>query len=268
MAIDFQQKPNYTAEDLRCIMELLRSEEGCPWDREQTHKSIRKNLIEETYEAVEAIDNEDSPLLKEELGDIMLQVVFHARISEEAGGFNLDDVADGICKKLIIRHPHIFGESIVSDSEGVLEQWEDIKRQEKHQETYSETLRSVPVQLPALMRSVKLVKRAEKAGLRYDSAQTALDDVQRRLDSLREAVTQKDKDLQGLYLGELLLGLSAVSRLTRQDAEENLSFASERFINRFEKLEALVTERGIKMDALSKTELCQLWQVVLAELHD
>lgn len=268
MSIDFTQKDSYNIEDLKRIMELLRSEGGCPWDREQTHKSIRKNMIEETYEVVEAIDNEDSLLLKEELGDIMLQVVFHARISEESGGFNLEDVADGICKKLIVRHPHIFGEAVIKDAEGVLDQWDDIKRKEKHQETFSETLRSVPIQLPALMRSVKLVKRAEKAGLKFDSAIDAVDDVEKKLSSLKAAIAADDKDAQGRHLGEVLLSLSSVSRLIRQDAEENLTFASDRFIKAFEKLEALISKRGISMNVLPKAELSQLWRDVLAGLHN
>ena len=136
--MDFKIKDNYTFSDLRAIMEMLRSEDGCPWDREQTHKSIRKDLIEETYEVVEAIDNDDSHLLCEELGDLLLQVAFHSRISEEAGEFNIDDVADGICKKLILRHPHVFGEVKVSDSGEVLDNWEKIKKEEKQRNTLSD----------------------------------------------------------------------------------------------------------------------------------
>ena len=130
--MEFKIKDNYKFEDLRAIMEMLRGEGGCPWDREQTHKSIRKDLIEETYEVIEAIDNDDAHLLCEELGDLLLQVVFHARISEEAGEFNADDVADGICKKLILRHPHVFGDVQVSSSGEVLDNWEKIKKEEKH----------------------------------------------------------------------------------------------------------------------------------------
>lgn len=133
--MDFKYKEKYNIEDLLTIMRLLRSEDGCPWDREQTHQSIRKNLIEETYEAAEAIDREDMPLLKEELGDVLLQVVFHARMEEEKGNFSFDDVADGICKKLIVRHPHIFADVTADNAEQVLANWDSIKKKEKGQQT-------------------------------------------------------------------------------------------------------------------------------------
>lgn len=266
MAANFERKSAYTMEDLRRIMELLRSDEGCPWDREQTHKSIRMNLIEETYEAIEAIDTDNAPLLKEELGDIMLQVVFHARMSEEAGGFNLDGVADGICKKLISRHPHIFGDMEIDTAEGVLDQWEAIKRVEKQQETYTESLRGVSTSLPALMRAEKLIKRAEKSGLGYSSAAEALDSTERIIKDLRKAFEQNEDT--GPYIGDLLLNITALARTGRVDAEEQLSFASERFISRFALTEQLAARHNMDMNALSKAELCQLWQDVLAGFHN
>ena len=156
MGLSFDQKQNYRIEDLLRIMELLRGEGGCPWDREQTHQSIRNNLIEEAYEVVEAIDMESPEMLKEELGDLLLQVAFHSRMSEEAGHFRFDDVADGICKKLILRHPHIFGEVSVRDPEEVLDNWEEIKKREKGQKTATDAVKSVPRVFPALMRSQKV----------------------------------------------------------------------------------------------------------------
>lgn len=158
-----------TYADLRMITALLRAPDGCPWDREQTHESVRDNFIEETYEAVEAIDNRDPELLCEELGDVLLQVMFHARIEEERGGFSLDDVCDGICRKLILRHPHVFGDTVVKNTDQVLDNWDAIKQRSKSQTTATETLESVARSLPGLMRAEKLLGRAEKAGYLDDA---------------------------------------------------------------------------------------------------
>ena len=160
-----KEKNEHKIGDLVDIMRILRSEGGCPWDREQTHETIRKNLIEETYEVVEAIDNEDMPLMREELGDLLLQVVFHAQIAKENGYFDFDDVCNDVCKKLIIRHPHIFADVEADTSEKVLENWDKIKMKEKQQKTPVETMDSVSRALPSLMRAEKLAGKAAKAGL-------------------------------------------------------------------------------------------------------
>lgn len=159
-----KDKDRYTMDDLVAIMALLRAEDGCPWDREQTHESIRSNFIEETYEVVEAIDTKDAPLLREELGDVLLQVVFHARISEEAGDFSFDDVADEVCRKLVVRHPHIFSDVEADTTDKVLTNWDKIKAETKQQKTVSDTLNSVSRSLPSLMRATKIAKKAAKAG--------------------------------------------------------------------------------------------------------
>lgn len=159
-----QNKERYTVGDLLEIMALLRAEDGCPWDREQTHESIRSNFIEETYEVIEAIDTADAALLREELGDVLLQVVFHARISEEAGEFTFDDVADEVCRKLVVRHPHIFADVEADTTEKVLTNWDKIKAETKHRDTLADTLNSVPRTLPSLMRAAKIAKKAAKAG--------------------------------------------------------------------------------------------------------
>jgi len=162
--VNYQKKQNYTFPDLVEIVSILRGEGGCPWDREQNHKSIRQNMLEEAYEACEAIDRESPEMLCEELGDVMLQVVFHAQMEREIGGFNIDDVADGVCKKLILRHPHIFADVKVADSEEVLRNWDAIKKVEKNQKTTGDTLDAVAKSLPALIRAEKVLKKAEKAG--------------------------------------------------------------------------------------------------------
>ena len=162
--MDFTIKERYQFEDLLKIMEILRSENGCMWDRAQDHHSIRRNFIEETYEVCEAIDNEDVDLLREELGDVLLQVVFHTRIEEEKGTFNIDDVADGICKKLIYRHPHIFGSVDVASTEEILNNWDALKKVEKGQKSTTDTLNSVARSLPALIRAEKVQYKVAKVG--------------------------------------------------------------------------------------------------------
>ena len=161
---ELKNKERYTVDDLVTIMEVLRSENGCPWDREQTHESIRQNFIEETYEVIEAIDTQDVPLMREELGDVLLQVVFHARISQEAGEFSFDDVADEVCRKLVIRHPHVFGDIQVDNSGEVLVNWEKIKEETKHRQTVTESLTSVSRTLPSLMRAAKIAKKTKNGG--------------------------------------------------------------------------------------------------------
>lgn len=153
----------YGIDDLLAIMERLRQPDGCPWDREQDHHSIRNDFIEETYEAAEAIDRENREELCEELGDVLLQIVFHCQIEREQQGFDFTDVCDGICKKLIERHPHVFGSISVENSDEVLENWDMIKQKSKHQNTFTDTLKSVPAAYPALMRAQKIQKRAKKA---------------------------------------------------------------------------------------------------------
>lgn len=155
-------KEQYTLDDLRTLTEVLRSPDGCPWDREQTHQSIRNDLIEECYEVVEAIDNADPVLLREELGDVLFQVYFHARIEEEAGRFSIDEVAGDICAKMIYRHPHVFGDTVAENSEKVLENWEKLKKAEKHRDTVRASMDAVPHMLPALMRAQKIAGKAIK----------------------------------------------------------------------------------------------------------
>lgn len=210
-------KENYTVADLREIMELLRAPGGCPWDREQDHKSIRRNLIEETYEVVEAIDTDNKVLMCEELGDLMLQVVFHARIAEEAGSFNLDDVADGICKKLILRHPHIFADVKADTSEKVLENWDKIKVVEKHQKSDREVLDSVSHSLPSLIRADKLISKAKKLG--YDTPNGEV---------VAHAV--KGSENTEKAIGELLLSVVALAKELGVDSEKALADACDELV--------------------------------------
>ncbi len=226
--IDFVYKSSYNVSDLRQIVKILRGEGGCPWDREQTHESIRREFIEEVYEAVEAIDEKDSEHLREELGDVLLQVVFHADIEEDAGRFDLDAVADGVCKKLILRHPHVFGDVSVADSAEVLRNWDKIKRAEKHRDTLAADLDSVAKSLPALWRAEKIQKKAIKAGALENGTEEALESAGTALETARRALTEGDGEEKAL--GDLLFACVRLTRLRKLDPEALLNDASDRFI--------------------------------------
>lgn len=255
----FLQKDQYKVEDLRLIMELLRSEQGCPWDREQTHQSIRNNFIEEVYEACEAIDLDDTEMLREELGDVLLQVVFHSQMSREQGGFDLDDVADRICKKLILRHPHIFGDIKVANSEQVLNNWDEIKKKEKGHDTVTETMKAVPKVFPALLRSAKVQKRAAKSGFDYPDVFMALDDLESELKELRAAIDLNDQLNMQEELGDLLFSCVNVARFLKVDPEDALAKSCEKFIRRFEVVEELAASDHIDMKTQSIDQLNELW---------
>ena len=259
MPVNFQQKASYGIDDLLEIMALLRGEDGCPWDREQDHHSIRRNFLEETYEVLEAIDTGDPVLLREELGDVLLQVVFHARLEQEAGRFDFGDVCDGICKKLILRHPHVFGTAEVSDSGEVTQNWDRIKAKSKGQTTASQTLESVPRVLPALLRSDKIQSRAAKAGFAYPEFSWAMKDLESELEELKEAAASGSEAQIGEELGDLLFAAVNVARMLHQDPEERLDKACEKFIGRFTQVEQLVLKRGIDLKTASAEQLSNLW---------
>lgn len=225
-------------DDLCAIVALLRDPaDGCPWDKEQTHASIRKNLIEETYEVADAIDLCDSALLCEELGDLLLQVALHTQMEAERGAFAMEDVCTGICKKLIARHPHIFGEGAARTPDEVLGAWEQIKRREKHRESLAEDLRSVPRALPALMRAQKAAKRAAEHGVSGSGAGAARE-LPRYVEGLQKAAEGDDPNEREYWLGELLFRTAAAAHALGCDAEEALTRAADRFIERAEERKA------------------------------
>lgn len=258
--MDFLIKQKYNIDDLKAIMKILRGENGCPWDREQDHKSIRKNFIEETYEAVEAIDNDDMVLLKEELGDVLLQIVFHSQMEDEKDVFNFDDVVNDICKKLIIRHPHVFSDVKVKNTDEVLDNWNKIKREQKKQKTATESLCDVPKQLPALMRSSKVQSRAKKAGFDYPVVSMAVDDLKSEVIELEQAM--KNNDIVNIKeeLGDILFACVNVTRFFDVDAEEALTFSCNKFINRFLKVEEIAKEENISLKQSNIDVLNELWK--------
>ncbi len=260
MKFDFNIKEVYNCDDLLKIMSILRSETGCPWDIEQTHLSLRKNLLEEAYEVAEAIDLASPVLLCEELGDLLLQVVFHSRIAEQKGDFSFINVTDGICKKLIHRHPHIFSDIIASDSETVLANWDSIKREEKGHKNYTDTLKSVPASLPALMKSAKVQSRAAKSGFDYPDADWAMKDLLSEIDELKEAILEKNEQNITEELGDLLFSIVNLSRFLKVDAEEALNKSCDKFIYRFEKVENLAISKNIDMKSSDINFLDKLWK--------
>ena len=253
-------KDRYLFDDLVMLVEVLRSEKGCPWDREQTHKSIRKDLIEETYEVVEAIDIEDPALLREELGDLMLQVVFHAGIEKEEGRFTIDDVANDICVKLIHRHPHVFGDVVAENTDKVLSNWETIKSEEKSRNTVTDKLRAIPAMLPALMRAEKVGKKAKCFD--FSDANEVLDKVSEELVELSDAISSESKIEIEEEMGDLFLSLTSLCRKLGVEPEVALNRATDKFIDRFDVVERIVLERNMTMENTSNEILNQIWDEI------
>ncbi len=263
--VDFTMKDKYNCADLLKIMRLLRSPEGCPWDAQQTHESIKKNLIEETYEVIEAINKKDSELLCEELGDLLMQIVFHAQMEEDKGVFDFDDVADGICKKLIVRHPHVFSTVTVDSVDQVLSNWNEIKKQTKGQKTVTDSMSSVPRELPALMRAEKLQKKAADVGFDWPDIEGALEKLSEETAELRKAIEGGNKTQIDEEFGDLLFSAVNVSRFIKTNAEESLMGASDKFLRRFAMVEKKATEKGMDMKNASLEELDALWNEVKEE---
>lgn len=256
---DLRNRQQYGMDELLAVMRILRSEHGCPWDREQTHASIRSDFLEECYEAIEAIDCDDPAMMREELGDVLLQVVFHCQIETEQQRFCFEDICDELCRKLIVRHPHVFGEITVSDSSEVLRNWDAIKRETKQQTTYAETLESVCKALPALMYAQKLGKRASRAGMDWSSAEEAFSCVRLETEELAEAMASGDAAKIEDELGDLLFSCVNTARHLGIDAETALRAASEKFLRRFAATEALVTADGKHMPDCTLEVLDTYW---------
>jgi len=261
--LDFVSKLSYDVNDLRELMRLLCGEGGCPWDREQTHDSIRRNMLEEAYEAVEAIDSKNTEHLIEELGDVLMQVVFHADIAERANEFSLDDIADATCKKLISRHPHVFGDVKVDTGDDYLAFWDEMKRKEKHHETTSEIMNSVASSLPALWRAEKIQKKAAKVGFDWPDHSGATDALRAELVELDEAI-QANSGIEE-ELGDLIFSAVNVARFFDIDPENALNNASTKFIERFTRMEAMATQQGNNLENMSLAEMEELYQAVKAQ---
>ncbi|MCQ2416186.1 MAG: nucleoside triphosphate pyrophosphohydrolase [Oscillospiraceae bacterium] len=254
--------PHYGMAELLQILQVLRSENGCPWDKEQTHQSIRKDLLEECYEAAEAIDADSVPMMREELGDVLLQVAFHCQIETEKSNFTFDDICDEVCRKLVVRHPHVFGTVQVENSDEVLKNWDAIKQETKHQETATDTLEAVCKALPALMYAQKVGKRASRAGMDWASAEDAFAYIRRETDELADAMQQGSQEQIEEELGDLLFSCVNTARHLQVDAEEALTRAAQKFIRRFAETEKMVMADGKTMTDMSIEELDEYWAKV------
>ena len=257
------EKQRYTLDDLIEIVRILRAPGGCPWDGEQTHQSIRRNLLEEAYEAAEAIDQDDPEGMKEELGDVLLQVVFHASIEADAGRFDLNDVADGVCRKLIYRHPHVFGDVSVHSTGEVLSNWEELKKREKGQSTQADALDSVARTLPALWRAEKVQKKAAKVGFDWNDVSGAMDKLSEETDELRRAIAGDGDPFE--ELGDLLFAAVNAARFLSVDPEDALQAASDKFAARFRRVEEQVLASGRRMEEMTLSELDSVWDQIKHE---
>lgn len=268
MAVDFEIKDKYNINDLIQLVKVLRAPNGCPWDREQTHESIKKNFIEETYEVIEAINKKDCESLKEELGDVLLQVALHSEMERENGTFDFDDVANDICQKLVIRHPHVFGELSASNEKEALQNWDEVKLKTKGIKKQSDSMIKVPREFPALMRAQKIQQKAAKAGFDWDDKNGAIEKLFEEINELQEALSKGNKfDIEDEF-GDVLFSCVNVARFIDVDSEEALTGATDKFMNRFIEVEKLAQEQGVDMKNSSIEELDILWdkaKIITAE---
>jgi MazG family protein len=242
---------------LREIVARLRAPDGCPWDREQTHESLKPHLIEECYELIDAIDERDDEALCEELGDLLLQVMLHAQMASEQGRFDFDSVAESIAEKLVRRHPHVFSDTKLSTSDAVLRQWDAIKRHEKKDR--ESVLDGVPRLLPALARAQKIQSKASRIGFDWPDSTGTLEKVKEEVAELEQA---KNDDQLAEEVGDLLFAVVNFARKSKLEAEDLLQAANRKFSDRFRRMEILAEERGLKLSSLTLAEMDQLWDEV------
>lgn len=255
IVLDFLCKESYDLRDFVALVSYLRSPRGCPWDQVQTHESIRRNFLEETYEACEAIDAGDLVHMREELGDVLMQVLFHTDIEREAGHFDIDDVADAACKKLVYRHPHVFRRD-----EPDAPDWDTMKQRERAQTTTAEAMDSVARSLPVLWRCDKIQAKAAKTGFEWPDVHAALDKVDEETRELRAAVASGDTEAIGDELGDLLFAAVKVARFAGIDPEQAAHAACEKFIRRFSAMETAAANDGTALEQCTLAQMLTLWQ--------
>ncbi|MDD3569707.1 MAG: nucleoside triphosphate pyrophosphohydrolase [Lachnospiraceae bacterium] len=252
-------KEKYGFDDLVEIIRTLRGENGCPWDKVQTHETLRDSMVEEAYEVVEAINNKDMSNLCEELGDVLLQVIFHSMIEAEKGGFTLEDVYDGISKKMISRHSHIFAEDVANTTEEVLVNWEKNKKKEKGFETQTQVLESVPKSLPALIRARKIQAKAANVGFDIQTIEDAIKKLEEEIYELKNALNMGEEAIVEEY-GDILFSCVNISRFLSLNPEFALTNSSEKFINRFRYIEETALSKGKTLENLTISEMDELWE--------
>ncbi|MBE6995664.1 MAG: nucleoside triphosphate pyrophosphohydrolase [Ruminococcaceae bacterium] len=259
--VNFQCKSRYGWDDFLEIMRLLRSPGGCPWDAEQTHTSIRREFLEETYEVLDALDRDDPAAMCEELGDILMQVAFHTQIEREAGRFTMDDVVDGIAQKMVYRHPHVFGGELKADNtEQVLVNWEALKRKEKGQASTADAIEAVPHTLPALWRAEKIQKKTAKAGFDWGSPIGALEKLEEEIRELRQALERGESaDVpHGIReeVGDVLFIAAKLAQMHGVDPEEALHLACDKYERRFRRVE---TAADKPLSEYTEAQLVEFW---------
>lgn len=256
--IDFKKKDFYTIEDLIKIVEILRDPvDGCEWDKVQTHESIRQNFIEEAYEAVDAIDKKDEELLKEELGDVLLQVLLHSRFEEEKGTFTFDEVVNGLAQKLVLRHPHVFKNEDIKGVDNILNKWEEIKNSSHGHNTVSQTLNAVPKSFPALMYAQKVQKRVGAGGLPVRNQKEEIENIKNIISDMENEVDNNGVSEDNLF--KLLFASVNIARQGKMDAEEVLSLKSYKFVEIFNIFEDLALQNGVVFDTINFALLKKLW---------
>ena len=256
--------PDDPFERLKAIVKLLRSPDGCPWDREQTHESLRAGLLEEACETIDAINSADDANLREELGDLLLQVVFHADLANDRGAFSLEDAMRDVCEKLIRRHPHVFAHANASDTKSVLRQWEQIKREEKG--AFASVLENIPRALPALIRAQNVQKKAARVGFDWPEDADVIDKFREELAELSIEVDAGDRKGLEHEVGDLIFTAVNLSRRLGIEAELALEHATQRFIRRFQHMEKSLAPSGRKLEECSLGDLDKLWEAAKIDL--
>lgn len=258
-----EKQKTFTISPLEDVIARLRAPDGCPWDIVQTHKSLRQNLIEEVYEVIEAIDLKDPKLLCEELGDLLMQIIFHARMAEESGLFSMQDVIDGISKKLIYRHPHVFGDVSVKDAGEVLLNWEELKKQEKPER--KSVLDGVPKDLPALLSADKLQKKAANVGFDWPSRDFIWERLAEKIDELKKAIEISYAEEINNKLGDILFIVVSIARFSKVNAELSLVEANRKFHSRFSYVEKALQKEHKKWKEIDLSRLCALWKTAVKD---
>jgi tetrapyrrole methylase family protein / MazG family protein len=253
-------------QELKKIIDTLRGPDGCPWDKKQTHQSLLPYLYEEANEVIDSIINNDSDHLKEELGDLLLQILLHARISEEEKKFNIDDVIAGLNEKLIRRHPHVFGDKNASNADEVVILWDDIKKEEKKHKTFESILDSIPKNFTPFLRAIKLQKAANKVGFDWKNHKEVLDKVEEEIEELKEAI-DKNTNIEDEF-GDILFALVNLARFLKIDSEVAIAKANLRFIKRFNYIEKKISGMGKKFNDFTIDELEAFWQEAKKNLKE
>lgn len=252
-------KKEYTFQELIDIMANLRSENGCPWDREQTYDTLKKYLLEEAYEVVDTIEEGNREKHCEELGDVLLQVVFQSQVAAEEGAFDINDVISTLCSKLISRHPHVFGNEIILEAEGVEKRWDEIKYKVKRLDTQTKIMEDIPKSFPSLIRSYKVQKKAAEVGFDWNDVEDSFKKVYEKIDEVKEARELKDKDKIYEEMGDLLFAVVNVSRFLKVEPETALSSTINKFIKRFSYIEEKASLQGRDLKSMTLEEMDELW---------